>query len=339
MALAETIAGISFIVAFFSLLTIFIILRMGGNSFRSYLKSKFGPTKKKGAWIIQFDKNKKVKLKFKKLPEDKKIKIKSGDIPEDDQYAYVNDVYHQLDSEGNPVILTLEDFPFPFFLKKHHLDNLFPTIDKMTAVIDDVLMNGTEDDISNLKIKIKKRFIKAKEQLKYIPNAWKKYKVLMNIDNIVERSQDANEIDNKESLKAYRQVLVDIKHSIEEANHQVVNAYDLFETAGFVQNITKTAMSEYQNGFLAAKQTKTEKKVNMTLMVLLIIIGVFMLISIYMTYSQGEDMKAITTSVSNNTDKVDQLYQYINPENNEPIDGDIKVTPPSNNSTPSAQPS
>jgi hypothetical protein len=335
MALAETLAGIFFIVAFFSLLTIFIILRLGGHSFRNYLKSKFGPTKKSGAWIIQFDKDKRVKLKFKKLPKDKKIKIKSGDIPEDDQYAYVNDVYHQLDSSGNPVILTLEDFPFPFFLKKHHLDNFFPTIEKMTTVIDDVIANGTDEDIETLKIKIKKRFIKAKNELKYIPEAWKKYKLLTNLDNIIERSQEYNNpMSNKESLKAYKKVLIDMRHSLEEANHQVVNAYDLFETAGFVQNITKTAMSEYQNGFLAAKQTQSEKKVNMTTMILMIIIGVFVLVSIYMTYSQGKDMTLVQDAVMSNTEKVDQLYQYINPEGNEPITDDIKVS----NKQPSGTP-
>ena len=125
-----------------------------------------------------------------------------------------------------------------------------------------------------------------------------------------------------------------MRHSLEEANHQVVNAYDLFETAGFVQNITKTAMSEYQNGFLAAKQTQTEKKLNMTMIIVLIIIGIFTLVSIYMTYSQGEDMTAITNSIQSNSDKVDRLYEYINPENNAPLEGDIKVNTKQPSGTP-----
>jgi hypothetical protein len=329
MALANTLAGIFFITTFFAVITIIVITRLGGPSFRNYIKSKFAITKKKGAWIIQFDKDKKVKLKFKPLPKDARIKIKSGEIPEEDQYANINDVYHQLDGDGNPVILTLEDLPFPLFLKKHQLDNFFPTIDRMTMVIDDVYKNGTDDDIDNLKIKIKKRFIEAKENLKYIPEAWKNYNNLMNLDKIIERSENTggDKVTNKEVLKLYRTVLVDIKHSLISANHQVVNVYDLFETVGFVQNITKVAFSEYQNGFLAAKQTHSEKKINMTLMILLIIVGVFVLVAIYLTYSQGQDMDMIKQVVASNTQKVDEMYRYINPNAVAPIDANIIVNP------------
>jgi hypothetical protein len=329
MALANTLAGVFFITTLFGILTIFIMTRLGGHSFRNYLKSKFSVTKKKGAWIIQFDKDKKVKLHFKKLPKDARIKIKSGDIPEDDQYANINEVYHQLDGDGNPVILTIEDLPFPLFLKKHQLDNFFPTIDRMVMVIDDVIKNGNDDDIEDLKIRIKKRFIQAKDNLKYIPEAWKNYKSLINLDALIERSESIGTArpTNKEILELYRELLIDIKHSLIAANHQVVNVYDLFETVGFVQNITKMAFSEYQNGFLAAKQINSEKKLNITLMIMLIVVGVFVLVAIYLTYSQGQDMDLLKAAISNNTEKVDEMYKYINPNVVPPLDTNIIVNP------------
>ena len=306
MALASTLAGIFFLTTFFSILALFIILRLAGESFRNYIKSKFGLFKKRGSWFIVFGADKKVTFKFKTFPKNNKVLVKSGDIPEEDQYANINEVYHQLDKSGNPVILAMEDLPFSFFLKKHHLDKFFPTIDKIIKVINLTIDNGSTDEIANLENKIKKRFMSASEDLKYIPDAWKKYKTLMNLNNILKENSD--KISDVEKLKLYKKILYDLKQSIVSANHQIVNVYDLFQSVGFVKNITKMAFSEYQNGWLGARQTHVEKKFNTTLLVVTIIVGVFVLIGIYLTYSQGKQIQSLQTQLSENSVKINKMF-------------------------------
>lgn len=315
MSLLSTLAGVFFLTTFFSILAIFIILRLGGNSFRNYIKSKFGLWKKKGSWFLIFSQDRKVTFQFKTFPKDNKVLIKSGEIPEEDQYASINEVYHQLDKSGNPVILAMEDLPFTFFLKKHHLNDFFPTIDKMIKVIDMAIDNGTEEEISNLEIKIKRRFQDSKDKLKYIPDAWKNYKVLMDLDNILSKEAVKGIAINKiKKLKLYKQILLSLKQSIISANHHIVDVNDLFQSVGFVKNITKMAFSEYQNGWLAFRQAHTEKKINTLLLVVTIIIGIFVLIGMYLTYSQNKQMSQIQNTVNINSNKVDNLYKYINPD-------------------------
>ena len=318
MGLASTLAGIFFITTLFSALAIFLLLRLGGNSFRAYLKSKFGLWKKKGAWFFLFRQGRKVKFEFRTFPKNNRVLVKSGEIPEEDQYANINEVYHQLDESGNPVILAIEDLPFTFFLKKHHLNNFFPTIDKMIKVIDFAIDNGTAEDILNLEIKIRKKFIEAKDNLKYIPDAWHNYEVLMNLDKILEREEETTnkQIDAAEKLRVYKKVLLALKQSIVSANHHIVNVYDLFQSAGFVKNITKMAFSEYQNGWLAFKQAHEEKKLNTTLLVVTIIVGLFVIISIFLTYSQNKQFQTMEDKLLNNANKIDELYKFINPDMN-----------------------
>jgi len=307
MALASTLAGIFFLTTFFAVLALFIILRLAGESFRNYIKSKFGLFKKRGSWFIVFGADKKVTFKFKSFPKNNKVLIKSGDIPEEDQYASINEVYHQLDKSGNPVILAMEDLPFSFFLKKHHLDKFFPTIDKIINIINLAIENGTDDEINKLENKIKKKFISAKNDLKYIPDAWKKYTTLMNLNNILKET-NKNKTSNIEKLKIYKDVLSELKQSIIGANHQIVNVYDLFQSVGFVKNITKMAFSEYQNGWLGARQTHIEKKFNTTLLVVTIIVGVFVLIGIYMTYSQNSQIQSMQTQLTDNSVKINKMF-------------------------------
>lgn len=318
MALASTLAGVFFITTFFSVLAIFIILRLGGKTFRQYIKSKFGMFKKKGSWILIFDKKRKVSLEFRTLPKDNRLLIKSGETPEDDQYANINEVYHQLDGSGNPVILAMEDLPFSFFLKKHHLNKFYPTIDKMVQVIDLAIAQNNTELINDLELKIKNKFIKAKDDLKYIPDAWKNYKSLMNLDKILlsESQVKGTEVLPINKLKTYKQILLDLKNSIATANHQIVNVYDLFETVGFVKNITKMAFSEYQNGWLAFRQAHAEKKLNTLLVIITIVVGVFVLAGIYLTYSQGAKLQTMQEAVITNSHKVDNLFRYINPDVN-----------------------
>jgi len=310
MSLASTLAGVFFLTTFFSILTVFIILKLGGESFRNYIKSKFGLFKKKGCWFLIFGQDKKVTFKFKTFPKDNRVLIKSGEIPEEDQYASINEVYHQLDKSGNPVILAMEDLPFTFFLKKHHLNNFFPTINKMIDVIDFAIQNGVEEDISDLEIKIKRKFLEAKDNLKYIPDAWKNYNVLMNLDKILAKNTKNNINNNIEKLKLYKKILTALKQSIISANHQIVNVNDLFQSVGFVKNITKMAFSEYQNGWLAFRQAHAEKKLNTVLLVISIIIGVFVLIGIYVTYSQNTEIQSIQQQLVINSEKIDHMYSF-----------------------------
>jgi hypothetical protein len=316
MGLASTLAGVFFITTFFSILAILIIFRIAGKTFRQYIKSKFGLWKKKGAWMLIFDKKRKVDLKFVNLPDNNKVLIKSGDIPEEDQYANIDQVYHQLDKSGNPVILAMEDLPFTFFLKKHNLQTFFPTINNMINIIDNVILSGDESQIDDLENKIKVKFMNSRDNLKYIPDAWKEYQSLMNLDTILDsnKTERGEEISKMDKLLKYKTILQALKKSIVAANNQIVNVYDLFETVGFVKNITKMAFSEYQNGFLASRQTNVEKKSNKMMLWVTIIIGVFVLIGIYMTYSQNEDLQAMQSVVKINSTKVDNLYKYINPE-------------------------
>lgn len=182
----------------------------------------------------------------------------------------------------------------------------------MIKVIDFAIEEGTEDDISNLEMKIKRKFLEAKDRLKYIPDAWKNYNILMNMDKWLHQksNRDDTPINTIAKLKKYREVLVALKQSIVSANHQIVNVNDLFQSVGFVKNITKMAFSEYQNGWLAFRQTHVEKRLNTVLLIVSIIVGVFVLISIYVSYSQNTQIKEIQDLLVVNSAKIDHMYSF-----------------------------
>ncbi len=276
--------AIFLIIIFFLSLTIAFMLKFGGHSFRQYIKSKLPGFKHKGAWFIQAGVNQKVRLVYKKLPDDLRIKIKSGEIPEDDQYATINEVFHQTDDDGVPVLFTLEDLPFTFFLKKHHLDDFFPQVDEMINLIDEITYNKMFDEAESLKLIIKNKLTEMKPSLKYIPNSIAELNAIFGIEKSLKfKDKPAISI-----LLEFKKHLFKLKESILESNRQFVNVHDLFQTTGFVKNLTKIAFMEWQNGFLAAKQTKMEKKFNTWLVVIVIIVGVLTIIGIYLTNSLNE---------------------------------------------------
>lgn len=288
---------------FFIIMSLIMVLRLGGATLKQIIKSKMPGYKHKGAWFIQGYNNSKVKFVYKKIPKDLRIKIKSGDTPQEDQYASINEIYHQTDVNGTPVLFTLEDLPFTFFLKKHHLDDFFPKLKSMINLIDEIVANKKYEEAEKLKIIIKSKLLDMKKDLKYIPIAIKNLEYVLKLDK-----QEIHK--NKHSifiLIEYRKYLLNIREAILNANHQMVNVNDLFETVGFVKNLTNMNFLAYQNGWLAATQTQEGKKPNILLLVLIILVGLISILGGYFSYQAQQDIFEIQTQVSNSVTQVKEL--------------------------------
>jgi hypothetical protein len=294
-------------IIFFLGLILMFVLKFGGSTLRQVIKSKLPGFKHKGAWFIQSDKGRKVRFIYRKIPKDLRIKIKSGSVPEEDQYAHINEIFHQTDGDGVPVLFTLEDLPFTFFLKKHHLETFFPMIDEMINLIDEIVGRKAYKEAEQLKLIIKNKLAVMKSELKYIPSSAVELEQIFNLEKNVDY-QDKHAII---LILKYKQHLLKIKESILENNHQMVDVHDLFQTIGFVKNLTNIAFLEYQNGFLASKQTKMEKRMNTVLMVLVIMVGVLVLVGIYMSYSVSQDIDEVVLTINQQSDQINQLNQSL----------------------------
>jgi len=154
----------------FMFIALVFILKAGGHNVRQYIKSKLPWKRFKGAWFVQVVNNK-VQFNFQKIPENKRIKIKSGKTPDEDEYANITEIQHQIDGEGVPVIFTIEDLPFTFFLKKHHLDDVYPELDKLIKYSKVCIAKNDFDTANLIKSRINDFIVKIKPKLKYIPNA------------------------------------------------------------------------------------------------------------------------------------------------------------------------
>jgi len=302
-------------IIFFLGLILMFVLKFGGSTLRQVIKSKLPGFKHKGAWFIQSDKGRKVRFIYRKIPKNLRIKIKSGSVPEEDQYAHINEIFHQTDGDGVPVLFTLEDLPFTFFLKKHHLETFFPMIDEMINLIDEIVGRKAYKEAEQLKLIIKNKLAVMKSELKYIPSSAVELEQIFNLEKNVDY-QDKHAII---LILKYKQHLLKIKESILENNHQMVDVHDLFQTIGFVKNLTNIAFLEYQNGFLAAKPTKMEKRMNTVLMVLVIMVGVLVLVGIYMSYSVSQDIDEVVLTINQQSDQINQLNQSLGINLTEPL--------------------
>jgi hypothetical protein len=263
--------------------------------------------KHKGAWFIQSDKGRKVKFIYKQIPKDLRIKIKSGSVPEEDQYAHINEIFHQTDGDGVPVLFTLEDLPFTFFLHKHHLEEFFPKVDEMIELIDEIVHKKMFKEAEALKLTIKNTLATMKLELKYIPDSIKEIEAIFGLDK-QDNYKDKHAII---LLLKYKQHLLKLKESILENNNEMVDVHSLFETVGFVKNMTNFAFMEYQNGFLAAKQTQLAKKFNTFMMVLLVIIGVIVIVGVYMNVQTGKTVTLMQTTINENATQLNQINQSL----------------------------
>ena len=299
--------AIYLIVIFILGLFLIFTLKIGGSTLRQIVKSKMPGSKNKGAWFIQSDKGRKVKFIYKKIPNDLRIKIKSGSVPEEDQFAHINEIFHQTDGDGVPVLFTLEDLPFTFFLKKHHLEEFYPKVDEMIELIDEIVHKKMFKEAEVLKLTIKNTLSSMKLQLKYIPDSIKEIDAIFSID----KSQEYKDKHAIILLLKYKQHLLKLKESILENNNEMVDVHSLFETVGFVKNMTNFAFMEYQNGFLAAKQTQLAKKFNLFMMIMLIIIGVIVIIGIYMNIQTEKTMTVIQTTIYETSNHIAKINQSL----------------------------
>jgi len=299
--------GLYLLVIFILGLLLFFTLRIGGTTLRQIVKSKMPGFKHKGAWFIQSDKGRKVKFIYKQIPKDLRIKIKSGSVPEEDQYAHINEIFHQTDGDGVPVLFTLEDLPFTFFLHKHHLEEFFPKVDEMIELIDEIVHKKMFKEAEALKLTIKNTLATMKLELKYIPDSIKEIEAIFGLDK-QDNYKDKHAII---LLLKYKQHLLKLKESILENNNEMVDVHSLFETVGFVKNMTNFAFMEYQNGFLAAKQTQLAKKFNTFMMVLLVIIGVIVIVGVYMNVQTGKTVTLMQTTINENATQLNQINQSL----------------------------
>lgn len=307
-AIATTlIVGMFIVIAF--------IFKAGGHNVKQYLKSKLPWKRHKGAWFIQIVNNK-VRFNYMKIPNDKRIKIKSGKTPEEDEYANITEIQHQMDGEGNPVFFTIEDLPFTFFLKKHHLEDVFPKLNQLIKWTNTCINKQDFQTGNMIKSKIHDFIETIKTRVKYIPDAGD---VVNDIKDAYVTSSHRQEssIAFLLEVKPHLYVLRDL---IKNANHQMVNADSLFKTTGYIKSLVKVMFMEFQNGVLAAQQTKQDKKVNTVLIALSVIIGILCLFSVFFSFQVNKQMTELTTKINTIAADVDNIYDEIGIDVNQVID-------------------
>jgi hypothetical protein len=315
------------LVIFFLFMALIMVIKLGGATLRQIIKSKLPGFKHKGAWFIQSDKSRKVKFIYKKIPHDLRVKIKSGDVPEEDQYAHINEIFHQTDGDGVPVLFTLEDLPFTFFLHKHHLDNLFPKIEEMISLINELAEKRLFAHADEIKLGIKNLLQDMSKELKYIPAAMHEIQTIL----ALEKTENFKNKTATSLLLEYKPHLLRLKEALQESNHQMVNVYDLFQTIGFVKNLTNIAFLEFQNGFLAAKQTKLDKKVNTLLLVLIVLVGIISIIGIYISYNTQKQIEVMQLGINNVSGNVNQINQALGITATEDVNDITPITAPAPN--------
>lgn len=290
----------------FMLLILVFILKAGGHNVRQYLKSKLPGKKFKGAWFIQIINNK-VRFNFQPIPQDMRIKIKSGKTPDEDEYASITEIQHQIDGEGVPVLFTIEDLPFTFFLKKHHLDALYPELNQLIKFSEACILKKDIETGNLLKSSIKRFLSKIKEPMKYIPNAKEE---IMKIEALYQKNSSNQESSLLFLIDTTKHLNV-IKDLISSNNHQLVNANSLFKTTGYLKNLVKIMFMEFQNGVLASSQTKVDKRVNTVLIALSIITGILVIFSLFFSFQVNKQMTELTAQVNTISVNVDNLYSEI----------------------------
>lgn len=316
MGILFQIIGVTVFMAMF--LVIVFILKAGGHNVRQFIKSKLPWKRFKGAWFIQVVNNK-VQFNFMKIPENKRIKIKSGKTADEDEYANITEIVHQIDGEGVPVLFTIEDLPFTFFLKKHQLEDLFPELNDIINYTEKCIELNNFEVANELKSKINTFIIKIKDKVKYIPNAGETLNLIRSKysqNSMKQESSLAFLIDVKEQLYILKDLIV-------TNNHQLVNANSLFKTTGYIKSLVKTMFMEFQNGVLAAQQTKQEKKVNTVLIALSVIIGILCLFSVFFSYQVNQQMTDMTTQINNIKSEVSKITSEIGIDVNQVIDQNV----------------
>ena len=291
-------------VLFLTLIFLALIIKLGGSTMWQIIKSKLPGFKHKGMWVIQAAHNQKIKFVYMpKVPKNYKIKIKSGEKPHQDEYASINDIYHQHDQQGTPVIMTIEDLPFTFFLKKHFLDNWFTKIQDMIDVCRLVIEKKKFQDAAEVKIMVQQFVESLKPHVKYIPGACEKIEKIINIDS----NQKFKDKPPIVLLTEFHDLLYGIKENIMQKNRQFVNVHDLFKTTGTIRAIQNAIVEAFHNGVLYMQQKLDSNKTDKLLFIFIIIIGVIGLISGYMTYNTMNTVSELQTQVSAQQVKINEI--------------------------------
>lgn len=304
-----SIIALLVVVIFFCVMGIYIILVMGGHTFRQHLKSKLPGLRKKGSWHIHFRDDNRVRLDFKVLPKDMRLKIKAGKQPEDDQFSTVKEVVHIHDTDGSPIVTTMDGLPFDFFVKKLHLSEDITSIDDFVKAIDEIIEKKDMQQADELKLMLKKYLATLTIKIKYIADG------VELIRNILFLEQ-TREYMNKPAillLPAYKTNLLRLKDVIIERNETFVNVYDLFRYSGYVENITKIAFQEFQNGVLAAKQTLGIKVKDYLLIILLVATIIMMIVSITTMGKINKTLEGMDLRIAAQSKDVNKIRDYLLP--------------------------
>jgi hypothetical protein len=296
--------------SFLLLMIVVFILKIGGNTFRQLIKSKLPGYKNRGLWRIHCGFDKKVKFIYQKMPKKDEIKIRSGKDAHQDEYAKITEIYHQHDPDGTPVIITMDDLPFTFFLKKHVLDKWFPRIDELLETMNYVIENKKHEVGSKVKIAAQQLFLDMKPHVKHIPGAVDCIDAMIDLENTPKYK-------GKPSLIILMQYVVNcerLKELMLQKNRQFVNVYDLFKTTGFLKALRNVIFESFQNGFLAAQQTQPQKKLNNILLYVMIGVGVLSMITAYLIYDATKQITQIQTKVNSNSKTISEISSVVVPQ-------------------------
>jgi len=154
-----------------------------------------------------------------------------------------------------------------------------------------------------VKLEVKSILNEMLKILEYIPAAKNEIEFILNL----EKTDKFKNATATSLLLEYKPHLLKLKEAIQESNHQMVNVYDLFQTIGFVKNLTNIAFLEFQNGFLAAKQTKLDKKINTLLVVLVVLVGIVCLVGIYISYNTQNQLEVVQMSINSANNQIKQI--------------------------------
>ena len=281
-----------------------LILKIGGSTMRQIIKSKMPGQKNKGIWQIHACDDKKVKFFYKKLNGKDQVLIKSGDTKQHDEYAKISEMYHQHDVDGTPIIFTMDNLPFSFFLKKHHLDKWFYKIDALIKLTYYAVYHKKHQGATDIKISVQNLVLQMKADVKHIPGA------IDCIDTIL-GLEDNEDLRGKPPLFVLNRqypYLNRLKEMMLQKNNQIVNVYDLFKTTGFIKSLKNMLFEMWQNGFLAAQQSQMPTKQNKLMLYIIIIMAVIMLVVGYFTYNMNATLVNVQNKLASNSALLKQMY-------------------------------
>jgi hypothetical protein len=297
------------ILLFFALMGIVMILKIGGKTFRQIVKSKLPGATKRGMWRIHCSYDRKVHFVFQKIPPNEEVKIKSGDKPHLDEYAKISEIYHQHDPDGTPVIMTMDDLPFSFFLKKHFLDKWYPKLDEMIGLCYNVVRNKMHDDAAEVKMLVQHFVQSIRPELRHIDGASDTINQILHLDkDPVYRNKSPIVL-----LVQYHNNLLKIKELMLQKNRQFVNVYDLFKTTGYLKALKNAIFESWQNGFLAAQQAQGESKSNKILLFILIGVGLISLVGAFFAFQMHSTIGDMEQVITSNAREIRSLKDMLSP--------------------------